>query len=299
MTLEFDIEDFTSTEFGIGRDDGDDFVTVFVDGDVKSALREMVRTTQCAMKENAEQPSVYDPSEKHSGTEHLYVDLDDPLVDMLRMLHNAENLPSDTNALHDPSTVFCYFARLIDNQGRRLTALRRATYFKGVLKSRLIRLVSDALRLVEDKVFKLDQDFDVLIYSDHLHIWRPSAFEFLGRLKQAILDEVPTNVAVIQQAIPGVDFEDIGRYASTHPRAARYLASIRTQNLTGIDPSRLRTFLTSTGIEIMERMDGSITVPDIHVMGFLEVLDRRRYRIDLVPGDSELFRATSRQRLGG
>src|SRR2546426_481228 len=80
----------------------------------------------------------------------------------------------------DPATVFCYFARLTDSKGRRLTALRRATQFKGVLKSRLLRLVTDSLKLVEDHIFKLDRDFDLLIDSANVHILRPSGFEFAG-----------------------------------------------------------------------------------------------------------------------
>ena len=46
------------------------------------------------------------------------------------------------------------------------------TQFKGVLKSRLIQLRTDALKVVEDMVFKLDADFDLLINQDNTHVWR-------------------------------------------------------------------------------------------------------------------------------
>ena len=104
--------------------------------------------------------------------------MDDELASSIRELHDAANLDIDATALEDPSGVFCYFARLTDKKKRRLTALRRATQFKGVLKSRLIRLLTDALKLIEDQVFKLDTDFDLLIDSQHVHILRPSGFEF-------------------------------------------------------------------------------------------------------------------------
>ncbi len=37
-----------------------------------------------------------------------------------------------------------------------------------------------------------------------------------------------------------------------------------------------------------------MTVSTVHVMGFLEVLDRRRYELELVGGHPERFKAGSR-----
>lgn len=75
----------------------------------------------------------------------------------VRELHGAMNLDLEGSALDEPTDVFCYFVRLTDKKGRRLTALRRASQFKGVLKKRLIRFVSDSLKLIEDSVFKAGQ----------------------------------------------------------------------------------------------------------------------------------------------
>jgi hypothetical protein len=43
---------------------------------------------------------------------------------------------------------------------------------------------------------------------------------------------------------------------------------------------------------------GKITVDKSQVMGFLEVVDRRRYHLELVPGTQEKFVAGSRRKLG-
>ena len=56
--------------------------------------------------------------------------------------------------------------------------------------------------LVEDRIFKLDNDFDLLIDSDRLHIWRPKAFEVMNEMKQKILDAVQKNVSELKQEIP-------------------------------------------------------------------------------------------------
>ena len=254
----------------------------------------MVQATWDAMQEDEDGPVKYEPSEKHGNTEYLYVPLSDDLATSVRELHQAANLSVTGNALADSSSVFCYFVRLIDQNERRLTALRRATQFKGVLKSKLVHIVSDALKIVEDKVFKLDRDFDLLVDSNTVHILRPSGFEFIGRLKQAILDAAPQNIQAIQTDLAFVEFDSIKEYVIKHPRAARYLASIRGWAETkDIDKNSLESYCKRNGVEVKESK-GKITVSAGHEMGFLEVLDRRRYELELVTGKTERFRASSR-----
>ena len=303
MKLEFDLGSVTVTEFGLGRDDGNGqtFVVVPVDAGVQGALREMVQATWAAMQKDEEGPAKYEPSEKHGGTEYLYLPLDDDLAGSVRELHDAASLNIDAAALSDPTDVFCYFARLTDKKKRRLTALRRATQFKGVLKSknRLVRMLDDTLKIIEDTVFKLDNDFDLLVDSANVHIWRPSGFEFAGRLQQAILDAVPSNIAAIHKDLGFVEFDGIAAYASKHPRAARYLASIRGQEETrNIDKSLLKKLCKQTGVEVKES-NGKVSVTNGHEMGFLEVLDRRRYEVSLVKEKPERYRAASRRKING
>src|SRR5207249_6673088 len=116
-----------------------------------------------ALQKLTTDPPLYEASEKHGGEEYLYLPLDDDLSAPLKALHEAVNLDPAANALEDPGQVFCYFTRLTDAKGRKLTALRRATQFKGVLKNRLIKFGDDTLRNIEDRVFKLDTEFDLLI----------------------------------------------------------------------------------------------------------------------------------------
>jgi len=297
--VNFNFDEIRTVEFGVGRDDGDDhaFHCVMVDDAVQEALVEMAIATWDSMQEISDEPIRYQPSEKHAGCEYVYVPLDDDLSDRMRNLHEAENLDIDQDALNDAGSIFCYFSRLIDEQGRRLTALRRAVQFKGVLKSRLIQWRTDALKIVEDDVFKLDKDFDLLIDDERIHILRPSGFEFAGKLQEAILAAVDGNVNNLQQDLPFVKFEKIKEYARLRPRAARYLASIRSQQeVARIDRQHLLDACAATGVVVAEE-DQGIVVHDKHVMGFLEVLDRRRYEVKLVPQEPEQYRAPSRTRL--
>lgn len=301
MKLDFDLDKVTVTEFGVGRDEGDGqtFVAVPVDADVQGALREMVQATWDAMQQDEDGPAKYEPSEKHASIEYLHLPLTDDLATSVRELHEATNLDIVAGALDDPADVFCYFARLTDKKNRRLTALRRASQFKGVLKKRLIRFVSDSLKLIADDVFKLDSDFDLLVDTANVHILRPSGFEFAGRLQHAILEAVPENIKAIAEDLPFVAFDGIETYAGKHPRAARYLASIRGQAETkNIDKGLLKKLCKETGVEVVEAK-GKMTIAAGHEMGFLEVLDRRRYEVNLVKEKPERYRAASRKKLNG
>lgn len=301
MKVEFDLGKVTVTEFGVGRDDrnGQTFVTVPVDSDVQSALLEMAQATWDAMQNDEDGPTKYEPSEKHGSTEYLYLPVTDDKASSVLELHEATNLDIDAGALDEPADVFCYFVRLTDRNKRRLTALRRATQFKGVLKKRLIRFVSDSLKLIDDDVFKLDSDFDLLVDSANVHILRPSGFEFAGKLQQAILEAVPENIKAIRKDLAFVEFDGIEAYAGKHPRAARYLASIRGQEETrNIDKSLLKKLCNQTGVEIAEPR-GKIVITGGHEMGFLEVLDRRRYEVSLVREKPERYRAASRKKING
>jgi hypothetical protein len=300
MNLEFDLQNVQVTEFGVGLDEGDGrtYRIVPVGADVQGALREMVAATWTSLQSGDGNPDKFDPSEKYASQEVVYLPREDDLAANLALLHDAENLPIDAEALSTPSAIFCYFARMTDGQQRRLTAVHRASQFKGLLKSRnrLVRLITDSLQIVEDDVFKLDMDFDLLIDADNLHILRPSGFEFTGELKEAILAAAPKNIAVIRANLKFVDFDAIKKYAGKHPRAARYLASIRSQRTKDIDKHALVTLCEETGVNVSE-IDGKVFVEADSIMGFLEVLDRRRYEVPLVPNAPERFRAASRKQI--
>src|SRR5438552_2259671 len=162
MSLGFDFRRVETVEFGVGLEsDGEQtFHLVPVDKGVQRALGEMAEATWAAMEERTDNRRKYEPSEKYESIEYVYVPLNDDLARAMRDLHEALNLPMNAGALTAPDEMFSYFARMTDSQHRHLTAVRRATQFKGVLRTRLIRFVTDSLKIVEDKVFKLDTDFD-------------------------------------------------------------------------------------------------------------------------------------------
>jgi len=112
-----------------------------------------------------------------------------------------------------------------------------------------------------------------------------------------VMAAVPQVVRDLQRNLPFVDFAGIQAFAGAHPRAAHYLASIRAQGESeNIDRAALEELCRETGVEIQEA-NGQITVPQSQVMGFLQVLERRRYEVRLVRGVPERFRADSRRKI--
>jgi hypothetical protein len=294
VEISFNIEKVTAVEFGIGCND-DQYFSVPVDTKVQGLLRDMVKNTIDAMRENNNGPKLYDPSEKHETNEYLFLPKDNELAAYMNQLHEAANIKTNTKALS--SNIVSYFARMKDEQDRRVTALRRATQFKGFLKSqnRLVSWVDDTLRIVETRLFKLDYDFDLLMDNDNLHILRPSSFEFAGKLQEALLAAVPNNIAEVQTALPFVDLSNVIEYLGKHTRAARYLASIKSQKeAENIDINNLKDLCARTQVEI-QFQDGKIHVDEVNILDFLEVLDRRRYIIELVKDNPEAYKAPSRE----
>ena len=297
MTIDIDLHDIAITEFGIGRKNPTMFYAVAVDGSVHSMLRDMIQRTVALMERSVERGTYYQASEKYESKEYCYLDVEDPLGQLFLDVATASNLTIDSEFPNDLDTVTCYFARLTDHQGRRLTGFRRAAQFKVLRKRTILRWMDDSLRSVDDTMFKLDADFDLLIDSKKLHVLRPRGLETMGLLKESILAAVEDNVARIGSQMPGVDFGSVATYAGTRIRAARYIASIRREDLEQIDMDALVQQCTETGVAL-ETVNGKVAIPERDVMGFLEVLDRRRFGVELVQGSQEVYRASSRRKVG-
>lgn len=301
MALDFDLNNVTCVEFGVGREvepnNQQCFEVIPIDTTVQTALLEMVSNTLDIMQDHSSNLNIYQPSEKHAGIEYLYLPLSNELAQTMKSLHEATNITINSDALNNSTEIFCYFARFTDQTGKKLTALRRAIQFKGVLKNKLIKICDDSLKIVEDKIFKLDTDFDLLIDNTNIYMIRPSAFEFAGKLQEAILQAVPMNIASIAADITYVDFSSLQAYAEQRPRAARYIASIKSQAETkNINQNSLESLCRNTGVALTVQ-NGKVSVNTGHELGFLEVLDRRRYRLELIDGQAENFKASSRSKI--
>ena len=298
MNLKFDLEKTQTVEFAIGRSGLSDasLVAVPADSSVQQALAEMATATWRQITIESDSPVLYEPSEKYGGMEPVVMPANDELATAIRAIHSAINLPVDGTILDKPEDLYCYMGRFVDADGQRLTGIRRAGSFKGVLKKQLVSLVDDTLRIVPDSIFKLDSDFDMLVDERNIYALRPAALEAVGQLQSAILEAVKGNLDKLAKKLSFLDVESIREYTGRHPRAARMLSSIVSQGFAhGVDSTALRRACRNNGVAISGK--GVLRIEPGHEMGFLEILDRRRYGVSLVPKSDELYRAGSRHRV--
>ena len=295
MPPAFDLTTTSVIEFGVGRetDAGIEFVLIPTDQNVKAALGEMAANTVAALA-GYDQVN-FAPSEKYDSAENIVTPTEGEYGTVLADLHKSQNLPLQADALNDVEQIFCYFARLANDQGRRLTCIRRATQFKGVLKSRLIQVVTDALKIVEERTFKLDNDYDLLIDDANIHILRATGFVSLAGIETVVMAAVPHNITRLQQQLPYVDFDSISAYASAHSRAAKVLASICSAG-EGANVSKERLIATCNECAAEVQIAADRVRPQVgHELNFLYVLDRRLFRVQLVEGQVERYQAGSRR----
>ena len=304
MSVEFDVGQIRVAEFGVGErgEQEEEFTLVPIDLSVREALIGEAESTLSGIAEPRQvNPQEFDPGEKYGPSEYLVLPLGHEWAAPLARLHGAVHLAQDSPALEQLRSAFCYFLRATDREGRRLTALNRASQFKATLgkQGKLMRWVSDGLHVIPDPVVQLNAGFDVVIDAKWVHILHPASFRSLGNVDAAIAEAVPRNVEAISRSASYVEWSSIAQYAASRSRAAGLIASISAHGYAeSLDRAEVESLCSRTGV-VIDTSGDRIVVPDSQVLAFLEVIDRRRYEIGLVPGRSEQYRASSRTRVGG
>jgi Kiwa protein KwaB-like len=298
QAMAFDFAQIQSVEFGVSVDtnNGESFRLIPTVREVQNALKEMAEETRKALFNDQGALDDFSPAEKYSQNERLKVKLESEMVAKHRSVYEAENLSFDIGALSDPTKLIAYFAIFRDVARNKMMAFRRAAQFKGILHRKLVRFGDDALRLVEDNVFKLDQDFDFMIVDGQVWIWRPSGFEFSADMETYVAASAATNLTTISKRIACVNFSPLAKFVAGHKRAMRLIAAIKSRDdLERTSLKRLRAYCKSARVEL-ESNKIQIWPASGHEMDFLLILDRRRYPIQLVDQEKEIYEATSRRR---
>lgn len=264
---------------------------------VQNELKDMLNTTAQKLKlpASAAQMPTFSPAEKYESEEHLQLPLTTQYVSDLAAVILLQNLPSDANSLNVVAELDYYYAVFSDTQQRKLFAFRRASQFKGVTKSKLAFLNGGMLVLLDEAVFRLDNDFDYLVTNQTIFILRPSGFEFTTNVHGQVLQAAAANATTISQSIQFLDIARIATYASSHPRAARLLAAIRARNdLHLIDRNLLQQACQSYGVDFEQNQAGALGPSAGHEYDFLCIIDRRAYTATLIPDQPEKYEAASR-----
>ncbi len=294
--VDFDLSNVRTVTFSFIRNANKgtrEITSVEIDEDVQDLLKETVNQTWQGMADG--DFSDYEPSQQYSSRIPLRLKMDSPLAAEFQRLHGA--FPAPRLSAANASNLFAYSVQMTDQDGSRLTAIQRATSFKAIKERGLIRFVNDALQIYTGKLYRLDDHFDVLIDSEYVYSMRARGFEAIGKMKQAILDAVPNNIQSIKRAMPFVEWDSMAEYVTDHIRSARYLSSVcASGSANRIDKALLMTSCAAKGIAVEER-NSKMVVGDGDYEDFLQVINRRIYEYNLIPGEIEVYRAVNRERL--
>jgi hypothetical protein len=132
-------------------------------------------------------------------------------------------------------------------------------------------------RAVDDHVFKLDRDFDLVIFDGNVLINRVAAFELLAEIDEEVQAAAVENAQQqLEQTLPFVEFGGISAYVGEHRRAARVVAALRVRDDLGeTSVKNLKRECKRSGVRVREE-DGKLVREPGYEMPFLQMLDRRR-----------------------
>ena len=299
MRSEFNFYHIQSVEFCVNihtnRHEDANYL-VPIDQSVQDALKQVLDATLTAIKPEDGWPP-YELSEKYASKESLRADLTTDAMASVRALHEEEGWPVRVGALNDPKKIAYYFAVFRDNRGRRLTAVRQATQFKGAFKGRFVSVIDDTLSLIPDRMFKLDDQFDFLITAQHVYILHPAGFERIAEIEEFAAEKARTMMLSLGKKVTFIECAGLADYVAKHRRAARLVAALNSRaDLHTIKRALFVKAAKETGVLLIEN-GRKLTPAKGSELGVLEMLDDRRYTTALKPGQKPAFVASSRRRL--
>lgn len=295
------IDDFKSITFGVCFRVNEQPVhyRIPIDNSVREALVSMRNTfSEIYDRIDADVETFY-PTEKYGTTEKLRAELNiDYLHSMNNLFHHQNPPVNNVNLAEYILMVEYYYAEFIHNNGSKTIGVKRPNQFKALLKKKVFSFIDDTLKAVQEDVFKLDNDFDVIIHDTYVEILHPAGFIFISDLEDQILQGVTQSTTHLNQVIPFINFDHIGAYivSNNARRAAKLLASIKGRSdLSLTDKIKLTEKCAHIGIPLTEE-NGRLTTTEEKIVDFLEVLDRRSYEYDITTNDTvEIYVAASRK----
>lgn len=263
---------------------------------IQQELEEILRKTfqNIGLPASANTLDIFNPAENYTKECSLKLALNTSYISTFATVITLTNLPSRTNALDNILHLKYYYAVFTDSSDRKLYAFHRAGTFKRIVNSKLAFFNGGLLEVVNQPIFKLDNDFDFVVFDNQIYIFRVSGFEYITNAIEKIKSSASDNANQISAKVNYLDLSNIATYAMSHTKSARLLASINSRtDLNRIEKAKLVRNCNELGVVFVEDVHGSISITSGHEYNFLCLLDRRLYKVDLV-NQSEKYEATGR-----
>jgi hypothetical protein len=297
---EIDIRSIASVNFGIALCSNGNLYFVPTDAGLKGALKEIVAGTVAALNAVQGDWQAYDISEDYGERRRVYCSRDNEYMDAFKILFDAGALDDLANLPDHVKDIEYYFAEITDNTNRRMVGVRKATQFKGTMKAknRFVRMTNDTLSIIEDTVFKLDNEFDVLITDRNVYILNDAKMQQLADITSRVAATAKDKIQAIENTITFLDLSRVKDKIEKHPRVARYAASIAQNPLiANFQRAKIETLAQQHGIVFKELGTGKLQCRVQDEAKLMELLDARRYHLDLADNGGDPYRATGRQKV--
>lgn len=301
MRTEFNFGQIRSVEFCVNLTAADgERVSYLVptDRSVQDALRQVLAATVTAIEPADGDWPDFEISEKYASKESLRAALADEEMAAIRALHAEEGWDVNAGALTEPARLVYYFGVFRDNRNRKLLGVRKATQFKGAFRGRFVSVIDNTLRMIADRVFKLDNEFDFLITGQHAYVLHPAAFEGIADIEAYASTRAQARTLALGETVTFLDFAALAQFVGSHKRAARLVAALNGRDDLGtITRVMFTRAAQETGVAL-ERAGRKLAPARGSEIGCLEILDHRRYTTALRPGPKPAFIASSRRPVG-
>ncbi|ESX41129.1 DUF4868 domain-containing protein [Mesorhizobium sp. C416B] len=300
IDAEFNGGAIDTINFGVCLRSNGNMYFVPTDVGTKDALRAIYRDTVAAFGGIQTDWEAYDISEDYGARRRIYANRASEFMADLSAIFDAGALDDIANLQHHTGDIDYYFAEFTDDQNRRAVGIRKATRFKGTIKARnrLVRLVDDTLVLIEEDVLRLDQEFDLIVTDAHVYILNVNPMEHLANIVANVAATAAAKVQVIHDTITFLDLSRIRDQIGGHPRVARQAASVAANpNLAAFQRAPIEALAAQHGIKFRELEDGRLQCRVQDHAKLIELLDARRYHLDLAGNGGDPYRASGRQKV--
>jgi Domain of unknown function (DUF4868) len=296
---QIDLQTVAAQNFGVKMRSDASLHFIPTDVGTKAVLTDVLNATVGAFNGIDGDWQAYDISEDYGEPRRIFV------------ARNAEHFGDvsaifDIGALNDLANlddhirdIDYYFCEFRDAANAKIVGVKKAAQFKTTLAARnkLARLVNDTLQIIEENVVKIDPIFDALITDQHIFILKPRAIEYIADMVTRVAGAATEKVRHIHDNIVFLDLSRIEEKISSHPKMARMAASIAARDDLGeFQQEKIVALATQHGV-VFKEVDGRLQCRVTDEAKLLEILDARRYHLDLANDGGDPYRASARQRV--
>lgn len=296
---EFDSQNVVSVNFGVALRSNGSRYFVPTDTLIKNALKDVLGATIASFEQLDGEWEPHDISEDYGDRRRVYAARGTDYLTDLYAIFDAGDFDDLANAHQHVEDIDHYFGVFYDIQGRRAVGIKKGTQLKGTLgaRNKLMRLADDSLQMIEDDVLKLDREFDAIVTDGHVFMLKVRAVEYLANIVEHVAGAAAHKVQQIHDTVIFLDFSRIQTDIAKHPKMARMAASIAARSdLAQIRQDRVEELATHHGL-VLKEVGGRLQCRRQDEAKLLEILDARRYQLDLTANGPVPYRATGRQRV--